>query len=104
MPLRNSRGSPVDPVPFLVATVLGALVCFSYGPIYLREIGLTLTQALVVATLVASGIAAVSYHRYVWAARPDLRAEVPGEIRFRRLLYGILLGLAVLALLALPLL
>lgn len=104
MPLRNSRGTPVDPVPFLVATLLGALVCFAYGPIYLGELGFSLRESLAVSTGISAGVAVVAYHRYVYAARPDLRGEIPGEVRFRRLVYGIMLGLALLALLALPLL
>lgn len=104
MPLRNSRGSPVDPVPFLVASLLGVLVCYAYGPIYFKELGLSLRGALLTSTAVAAAVTVASYYRYVWTARPDLRDAVPGTQRFRRLVYAMLVGLALLVLLALPLL
>lgn len=101
---RNKHGTPVDPVPFLVVALLGVTVAYSYGPIYLTELGFDLVQSLAISTGVAGGVTAVSYHRYVWTARPDLRAEVPVDSRIRRLVYGVLILIAVIVLLSLPLL
>jgi hypothetical protein len=101
---KNKHGTPVDPVPFLVVALLGVTVAYSYGPIYLTELGFGLVQALGISTAVAAAVTVAAYHRYVWTARPDLRPEVPVDSRIRRLVYGVLLGIAVIALLSLPLL
>ena len=104
MRLPNQRGTPVDPVPFLVVALLGVAVAYSYGPIYLTEMGLDLASALAASTAVAVAVTAAAYHRYVWTARPDLRGEVPVEARMRRLVYGVAILIAVIVLLSLPLL
>lgn len=101
---QNKHGTPVDPVPFLVVALLGVTVAYSYGPIYLTELGFDLVQALVISTAVAAAVTAAAYHRYVWTARPDLRAEVPVDSRIRRLVYGVVIGIAIIVLLSLPLL
>ena len=100
----NRYGTPVDPVPFLVVSVLGFTVSFSFGPAYAMEFGASLPTALGVATAATGLTAAVAYHRYGWTERPDLRGEVPAADRFRRLLYGVLAGFLIVAALALPLL
>lgn len=104
MHLRNDRGVPVDPVPFIVVFALGFLVCYSFGPPYLMALGFTLVQALGLTTGVFAGVTAVAYHRLVWNARPEVRGVVPGRIRFRRLVYAVFVLLALVVLLALPLL
>jgi hypothetical protein len=103
MPLRNKHGTPIDPVPFLVVALLGVTVAYSYGPIYLTELGLVLETALLVCTVIAALLTGAAFHRYVWTARPELRAEVPVEYRLRRLIYGVVLGVAIIVLLSLPL-
>lgn len=100
---RNRHGSPVDPVPFLVISLLGVTVAYSYGPIYLTELGLSLGSALAVCTVVVAATTLGAYHRYIWTFRPDLRSEVPAAYRLRRLIYGVVIGFAVIALLSLPL-
>lgn len=104
MPLRNKYGTPIDPVPFLVMALLGATVAYSYGPIYLRELGFGLVPAIGLSTVVATAVGVAAYYRYVWTARPALRAEVPIDSRVRRLVYGVIIGIAVIVLLSLPLL
>jgi len=101
--LQNRHGSPVDPVPFLVVSVLGFAVSFSFGPAYAMQFGASLPTALGVAAAATALIAVVAYHRYVWTERPDLRGEVPAADRFQRLLYGVVAGFLVVAALALPL-
>lgn len=101
--LRNKHGTPVDPVPFLVIALLGITVVYSYGPIYLTELGASLGFALAVCTGIGTATTLGAYHRYVWTARPDLRAEVPVAHRLRRLVYGVVIGIAVIVLFSLPL-
>lgn len=91
-------------MPFLVVALLGVTVAYSYGPIYLTALGFDLVQALVISTAIAAGVSITAYHRYVWTARPDMRAEVPVESRLRRLVYGVVIGIVVIVLLSLPLL
>lgn len=104
MKLRNRRGTPVDPVPFLVVAAMAFLVSFSFGPIYCMALGLALEAALVVSTGVFLATTAAAYHRLVRTARPALRGEVPVEARLRRLFYAVVLGVALIALLSVPLL
>ena len=101
--LQNRNGTKVDPVPFLVVSVLGFAVSFSFGPGYAMELGASLPTALGVATVATVLTVAVAYHRYVWTVRPGLRGEVPAADRFQRLLYGLLAGFLAVAALALPL-
>ncbi|MFC7069948.1 hypothetical protein [Halobaculum lipolyticum] len=103
MRLRNRAGDPVDPVPFIVVAGTAFMVVYSIGPIYLMSLfGVGVATALAGSTVVFLPIVAASYHRFVRADRPDLRAETPVEWRFRRLVYaGVALGL-LLALLSLP--
>ena len=103
MRLRNRDGTPVDPVPFLVVTLGVAMVSYSYGPIYLMALGFGLGDALLASGVVVTLATGASYHRLVWTARPEARAEVPAGLRLRRLLYAVAIGIAVLLLLALPL-
>ena len=100
---QNRHGAQVDPVPFLVVSVLGFTVSFSFGPAYAMELGASLPTALGVAAAATGLTVAVAYHRYVWTERPDLRGEVPAADRFRRLLYGLVAGFLAVAALALPL-
>jgi len=100
----NSDGTGVDPVPFLVVSVLGFAVSFTVGPLYVMALGASLSAGLAVAALTTLATAAVAYHRYVWTDRPALRAELPVEARFGRLVYGVVAGFLAVAALALPLL
>lgn len=102
MELSNSRGRPVDPVPFLVTTGVLFLVSYSYGPAYGLEVGLSLVQSLSATTVVFAGVTGASYHRLVWAARPEFRSEVPVASRLRRLLYAGMAGVGLLTVMALP--
>ncbi|MDS0281116.1 hypothetical protein [Haloarcula onubensis] len=102
--LRNSEGAAVDPVPFLVVSLLGFAVSFAVGPLYVMALGASLPVGLGVAGATTAVTAAVAYHRYVWTERPDLRREIPVDARFGRLVYGLLAGLLAVAALALPLL
>lgn len=100
----NRHGTPVDPVPFIVTASATFLVMYSYGPGYLLSLGVALPEALGTITVAWVAIVAGSYHQMVWTARPELRAEVPARVRFRRLFYAVLIGIAIIALLLLPLL
>lgn len=84
---RNQLGRRVDPVPFLVATGLAFLGTFSFLPVYCLTLGLSIPVTGVVSVGVFAGLAAVSYHRLVWTARPEFRGEIPPEQRLIRLFY-----------------
>lgn len=101
--LTNDQGKTVDPVPFLVVSLMSLLISYSYGPGYLMALGFTLGQALLICTVVFLAATAGAYHRYVRTERPDLRGEVPAHLRIRRLFLGALIAFFVLGLLALPL-
>lgn len=103
MHLRNKYGRPVDPVPFLVVVLGTVMVSYSYGPLYLMALGLGLGDSLLACGAVVVAATGAAHHRMVWTARPELRAEIPATVRFKRLFYAVLIGVVVLALLALPL-
>ena len=102
--LRNRRGDPIDPVPFLVTAGLAFALVFSFGPIYGLAYGLSLSGAVGASALGFAGVAAVAYRQLVRSAPPVDAGPLPADLRFERLLYaGIGLGVAFLAL-TLPLL
>lgn len=101
---QNRVGRPVDPVPFVVVAGFGFLFSYSYGPAYLLELGAELPGALGWSTVLFLVTTGLAYYRFVWDARPDLRGEVPGHLRFRRLVLASLAVVGVMALLTLPLL
>lgn len=103
MGLPNSRGTEVDPVPMLVAVCTAFLVGYAWGPLYLMALGISVGQSLVVVTVLFAIVAAVAYHRLIWTNYPERRREVPTEARFKRLVYGVLIGIGILILLGLPL-
>ncbi|MDB2281409.1 hypothetical protein PM030_05935 [Halorubrum ezzemoulense] len=102
--LRNRRGDPIDPIPFLVTTGLAFALVFSFGPLYGLAYGLSLSAALVLSALGFVGVAIVAYRQLVRSAPPVGAGALPADLRFERLLYaGVVLGIAFLAL-TLPLL
>ena len=103
MRLRNSEGTPVDPVPFYVVTATAFLVCFSFGPLYGAALGASIPQAAACSGVVFVGLTAGAYHRLVRRARPEA-PPTPAHLRLRHLFYVTVALAGVLALLALPLL
>ena len=103
MHLPNSRRQRVDAVPFVVVALLAGTAAFSLGPGYLLTLGVGLAPALAACAGATALTTAVAYHRFVWTARPDLREELPAELRLRRLLYGGLALVGLVPLFALPL-
>ena len=101
MEFRNDRGSPIDPTPFFVVASLAFLVCYSYFPVTLLEMGLSLPGALLVVSAGFIAGSALAYYWLVWTARPELRGEIPLAFRIRRMLYGAVCVVAVMALFAL---
>jgi len=99
--LRNREGRPVDPVPFVVVSGFAFLGCYSFFPVYLASFGVAAPAALAATTLVFAALTAGSYYRLVWTARPDIRREVPPELRIQHILYGALAVTGVLLLLTL---
>jgi cytochrome b561 len=101
---RNRDGTPVDPVPFLVVAALSFLVTFSVGPIYAVAVGFSFPVAVSLSAGVFVATTAGAYVRFVWQARPAIRAEVPPHQRLSRLVYAALCLALLLVLLVLPLL
>ena len=104
MKLTNRHGTPADPVPFLVCAALSFLVSFSDGPVYCMALGLSLPAALAVSAVAFSLATGAAYHRLVFTTRPEWAGEIPAHERLRRLSYAAIVGIALLALLSLPLL
>ncbi|AGN01660.1 hypothetical protein L593_08575 [Salinarchaeum sp. Harcht-Bsk1] len=96
MELRNSEGSPIDPVPFLVVALLGICVAMAWGPLYLKSHGLGELLAIGVSGVLAVGTVGAAFYRFVWTENPNRREEVPVGERFRTLLYAMLLGILIL--------
>ena len=100
MEFRNERGDAVDPVPFLVCAAFAFLLCYSFVPLTLLEIGFPPFAALAVTTAGFLAVVALAYHRLVWTAYPEIRTELPVGIRLRGIVRAVLVGVAVLAFLA----
>jgi len=97
--MRNQNGELVDAVPFMVVAVMAVLLCLTYGPGYLLAFGVPVAAAVAWSATVAAVLSAMSFHRYVWTVRPELRQEVPAQLRLKRLLYGaLILGLVLVGL------
>lgn len=94
--LHNSEGTPVDPVPFVVVTLLAVPILIGWAPLYLLEWGVPPGPSVSISVILCVGTGCVAYYRYVLMARPRLRREVPIEYRVRRLLYGIAIGVLIL--------
>lgn len=103
MRLSNDRGTPVDPVPFVVAVSTAFLALYSFGPGILLELGLALAESLAVLTAAFGTTTVVSYHQLVLRARPERRGEVPGPVRLKRLYYAVLVLVVVGVALLIPL-
>lgn len=96
MRLRNSDGSPVDPVPFLVVALLAAMLLIGWGPLYLMAHGIGQPLALGTSATLTVGTCGVLYYRFIWNYNPAIREEVPAATRYLRLLYGIVIGVLLL--------
>lgn len=99
MRIPNRDGTPLDPVPFLVVALLAVTIAVTWGPVYLLGFGVELRVAVGGSLAVATTAVAVAYHRLVWTADPTIREEVPADVRFRKFLYAILVGVVVVLLL-----
>lgn len=104
MVFKNKDGTPVDPIPFFIVSIMAFTIIFTFGPPYFLALGLRLEVALAACTAIVCISTVTAYYRYVWTTRPTTRAEVPGPVRLKRLFYAILAGFLLVALLALPLL
>lgn len=99
---RNRDGTPIDPVPFAVVALLGAMIAIAWGPLYLKAHGVAERPAVAASVVLAGLTVCVAYYRYVWTANPTVLEEIPAVVRYRRLLYAIVIGvIVVLALVAL---
>lgn len=99
---QNARGDRVDPVPFLVTSLLAAMIVFAFGPIYAMEYGIGLASGIAISTGLTTALVGAAYHRLVWRARPEMRGEIPPEVRIRQLFYGVIAGILLLSALSYP--
>lgn len=104
MALRNRSGTPVDPVPFLVVVLLTGLVAFAFGPLYAQALGFTIREGLLGCSVVTLSIAGAAYYTMIYAARPELWAEIPAAYRMQRIVYLMVALVLLVAILSLPLL
>lgn len=93
----------VDAVPFVVTCGSMFLLLYSFIPLYLHALGLEMPRALVTTTVVYGAVLVGAYHRQIYRVDPERRANVPARLRFRWLVYLMGVAVAVIALLALPL-
>lgn len=101
--VRNREGVTVDAVPFVVTCGSTFLLLYSFIPLYLQALGLEMVLALSTTTLVYGAVLVGAYHRQVYRVDPERRASVPAGLRFRRLVYLMLITVALVVLLSLPL-
>lgn len=102
MELRNREGTEIDPIPFLVTGSIAFLLLFAFGPGYLLSLGFPVDHALVVTSVAFGGTLLAVYHELVYDANPTRKEEVPGAVRFRRLVYVVLIVTALMLLLLIP--
>jgi hypothetical protein len=100
--LQNRHGDPVDPVPAIVVTGMGALVSVSFFPVYVMELGYGPELGVVIAAVLTLAVAVAAYYRLVWTARPDVRGEIPAGDRLRRMAYAAVAVVVTLFGLSLP--
>lgn len=84
---QNSEGDPVDPVPFVVVTAMSFLVCYSFFPVYFISFGVRLPVAIALTTGIFLALAVGAYSRLVRSVRPEIKQEVPAEVRLQKIFY-----------------
>jgi hypothetical protein len=85
--LQNSEGERVDPVPFVVVTGMAFLVCYSFFPVYFLSFGVRLPVAIALTTGIFLALAVAAYSRLVRTVRPEIKQEVPAEVRLQKIFY-----------------
>jgi hypothetical protein len=103
MVFRDRNGTRVDPVPFLVTTLLLALIVLSWGPGYLLAFGFALPTAIGICAATTAALSAGAYHRLVWTPTPEYRDLLSPGDRLKHLAYLALAGALLIVLLAIPL-
>lgn len=104
MQLSNRHGSPVDPLPFLVVTLTGGMVCFACGPPYLLAAGVAFGPAVVATSVLAVLVAWGSYYELVWTSTGPRDVDRPAGPRLQRIGYAAAIALAISVGLLLPVL
>lgn len=102
MRLRNREGTEIDPIPFLVTGSIAFLLLFAFAPGCLLSLGMAIENALGLTSVAYGAVLLGVYHQLVYDVNPTRREEVPGAVRFRRLVYAVLIAIAVMVLLLIP--
>lgn len=100
----NRHGTPVDPVPFLIAALTGAMFCLAVGPPYLLAMGVAFGPAVGASSAMAVLVTWGSYYEFVWTAGGDRAIERPAGLRLQRIGYAAVIGLGIGVGLLLPVL
>lgn len=95
MKIPNRKGTPIDPVPFLVVALLAGTIAFAWGPVYLLGLDVDLDIAVGISAALAAVATIIAFYRLIWTANPTIREEVPAGVRFRKFVYGIIVGVIV---------
>jgi len=99
----NRDGTPIDPVPPAIVILICFLTIYAWGPLYLRTLGVSLAESVLLLTAVFLVVAVGTYYQMVWTANPTCRREIPPEKRVYLFRYAFLICLGLVVLLALPL-
>lgn len=102
MRLRNREGTEIDPIPFLVTGSVAFLLLFAFAPGCLLSLGMAIENALGLTSVAFSATLVAAYHQLVYDVNPTRMEEIPGPVRFRRLVYVVLIATAVMVLLLIP--
>lgn len=85
-----------DWVPFLVVATTGVLIAVSFVPVYVIALGGTASAGVATALVAAGGFAILAYRRLGTGRDGRLRREIPPAARLRTIVYGVLVGAALL--------
>lgn len=103
MRLPNRDGEPVDPVPMFVVVATAFVVGYAWGPLYFMALGYSLQTALAIVSVLFVCASALAFYTLLWTARPRDQRPNAGAHTFQLLVYGILICMGILLLLAMPL-
>lgn len=103
MRLPNRDGEQVDAVPMFVAVATAFLIGYAWGPLYFMALGYSLQTSLAIVSVLFVSASALAFHKLFWTARPRDQRPNAGAHTFQLIVYGVLICMGLLLLLAMPL-